>query len=217
MKEIELEKTRILKNERITDEVCLLTFEKHSHFQAGQVLSVTVNENIPPRIYSICSGEEDQAFTILFDVKYKGLLTPVMSELKEGDVIFTSRPYGNFVIPKDPAWLIATGTGIAPFRSALRSGKCDGKKIIHGAATREGFYFADEFSAMSPDGYIRCCSRERHEGFYYGRVTDYLRETKLSRDILYYLCGKTEMVVEVRDLLIQKGIPFNSIHTEIYF
>jgi ferredoxin--NADP+ reductase len=33
----------------------------------------------------------------------------------------------------------------------------------------------------------------------------------------YYLCGKALMVVEVRDLLISRGIPFENILSEIYF
>ncbi len=31
------------------------------------------------------------------------------------------------------------------------------------------------------------------------------------------LCGNAEMVVEVRDLLISRGIPFGQIRAEIYF
>lgn len=33
----------------------------------------------------------------------------------------------------------------------------------------------------------------------------------------YYLCGSADMVVEARDILISKGIPFGNIISEIYF
>ena len=33
----------------------------------------------------------------------------------------------------------------------------------------------------------------------------------------YYLCGSAEMVVDTRDILIEKGIPFENIVSEIYF
>jgi ferredoxin--NADP+ reductase len=36
-------------------------------------------------------------------------------------------------------------------------------------------------------------------------------------DQKYYLCGSAEMVVESREILISKGIPFNNIVAEIYF
>ncbi|HEY5511946.1 MAG TPA: hypothetical protein VIK10_13065 [Prolixibacteraceae bacterium] len=32
-----------------------------------------------------------------------------------------------------------------------------------------------------------------------------------------YLCGQALMVVEVRDLLIQKGIPYDHIYAKIFF
>jgi len=49
-------------------------------------------------------------------------------------------------------------------------------------------------------------------------VTDYLKSVAaLPGDYKYYLCGRAEMVVEARDILIAKGIPFNKIISEIYF
>jgi predicted ferric reductase len=44
--------------------------------------------------------------------------------LKPGDRLYVSHPYGQFLRPtqeKNVGW-IATGTGIAPFRSMMRSG-----------------------------------------------------------------------------------------------
>jgi ferredoxin--NADP+ reductase len=35
--------------------------------------------------------------------------------------------------------------------------------------------------------------------------------------VKYFICGQALMVVEIRDLLIQKGIPFENIMAEIYF
>jgi len=68
------------------------------------------------------------------------------------------------------------------------------------------------------DHYIRCCSREKSGSTFPGRVTDYLTEAGISDPgVNYYLCGRTSMVVETRDLLISKGIPFNKIFAEIYF
>jgi len=36
-------------------------------------------------------------------------------------------------------------------------------------------------------------------------------------DVMYYLCGKALMVVEVRDLLIEKGVRYENMLAEIYF
>jgi ferredoxin--NADP+ reductase len=39
----------------------------------------------------------------------------------------------------------------------------------------------------------------------------------LPTDENYYLCGSSEMVVETRDILVDKGVPFGNIIAEIYF
>jgi len=41
--------------------------------------------------------------------------------------------------------------------------------------------------------------------------------TVIPADIKYYLCGKALMVVETRDILIERGVPFSNILSEIYF
>ena len=65
---------------------------------------------------------------------------------------------------------------------------------------------------------MRCCSQEEDASVYHGRVTDYLLELEeIDPTLKYYLCGSAEMVVETRDILIQKGIPFDQIISEIYF
>jgi len=100
----------------------------------------------------------------------------------------------------------------------LRSGKGENKILIHGNRYLEQFVFFDEFSDKPGGNYIRCCSAESHMGVYPGRVTAYLEELQLpDPGLKYYLCGSAEMVVDTRDLLIEKGIPFDHIISEIYF
>jgi ferredoxin--NADP+ reductase len=80
------------------------------------------------------------------------------------------------------------------------------------------FYFEDELDLAFGNRYIRCCSRENDENIFHGRITAYLSEqTNFPEDYKYYLCGQALMVVEVRDLLIEKGIPYQNIVAEIYF
>lgn len=45
----------------------------------------------------------------------------------------------------------------------------------------------------------------------------YSQMDTLPRNYMYYLCGGGMMVIDVRDLLIEKGIPFGNILSEIYF
>ncbi len=49
-------------------------------------------------------------------------------------------------------------------------------------------------------------------------VTEYLsQQPALDPGLKYYICDSTEMVVDTRDILISKGIPFDQIVSEIYF
>lgn len=129
-----------------------------------------------------------------------------------------SKPYGGFIGDKRPAFWIATGTGIAPFYSMFRSGMENSKTLIHGVRKHNQFYFEDELEWALGNKYIRCCSQEQSCDVIHGRVTDYLKmREKLPTDQKYYICGKALMVVEVRDLLIEKGIPYENIIAEIYF
>ena len=128
-----------------------------------------------------------------------------------------SKPYGSFTGISEKAWWIATGTGIAPFYSMIKSGLGKNKKLIHGVRHLNQFYFEDEMEEALNENYIRCCSGETSCNTFPGRVTEYLNETQNLPEVMYYLCGQAMMVVEVRDLLINRGIRFENIMAEIYF
>ena len=108
--------------------------------------------------------------------------------------------------------------GIAPFFAMLQSGQAVNKTLIYGNRYLEQFHFHEEFSSVLGSQYIRCCTAERDMDVFRGRVTDYLGEhSDPDPNLKYYLCGSVEMVVDTRDILIEKGIPFDQIISEIYF
>jgi ferredoxin/flavodoxin---NADP+ reductase len=129
-----------------------------------------------------------------------------------------STPFGWFTSSNEPAWWIASGTGIAPFASMFYSGLGENKVIVHGAKYADSFYFQDDFAVGPCRQYVRCCSGEKKGGLYHGRLTRFLEESdNLPLNVSYYLCGKVEMVVDVRETLMKKGVPFQNIQSEIYF
>ena len=196
----------------------VLTLQQADPFIAGQTIKLAMDRETPPRIYSLCSGPADPAHEVVFTIRQGGQLTPALARLQAGDSLYASLPYGAFTDSAGPAWWIATGTGVAPFRSMLRGGLGQGKRLIHGARTADGFYFADELTTALGPRYQRCCSGGALADAHTGRVTDYLAQCPdLPTDHAYYLCGSEMMVVEVRDLLIARGIPFTRIFSEIYF
>lgn len=196
----------------------LLGFKRDFDFEPGQVLGVATEEDGPRRLYSICSGNRDEEVVLLFNVIDEGFLTPRLAVLEQGDPLWITEPRGTFTCSPGPAVWIATGTGIAPFYSMFRSGLSPGKRMIHGARYLEHFLFYDEFDAVLGDRYIRCCTGEEDPAVYPGRVTRYLQDQpQLDPQVKYYLCGSAEMVVDTRDVLIGKGVPFERIISEIYF
>ena len=202
----------------LTPHASLLTFKRKWSFEAGQVVGVAIGIGDNPRMYSLSGSTHDKDGEILFDVRPEGTLTPRLNKLRVGDKLLVSEPFGEFIGTHKPAWWIATGTGIAPFASMLRSGFGEHKKLIHGGSFSNSFYFEDEFKTALGNDYIRCCSQQTGEGLFPGRVTDWLTtQTDLPTDIIYYLCGKAEMVVDVRDLLISRHVPFDNIQSEIFF
>jgi ferredoxin/flavodoxin---NADP+ reductase len=205
-------------SEQLSSGIFLFGFPREFEFRAGQVIGISLEENGPRRLYSISSGERDDRVLILYNVVEEGYLTPRLAALETGDPIWITEPRGEFTSNTGPAVWIATGTGIAPFYSMLRSGLAADKVLIHGNRFLEQFHFYDEFLEVMGDRYIRCCTLEHSEDVYPGRVTEFLLESgRLDKHVNYYLCGSAEMVVDTRDVLISKGIPFDRIISEIYF
>jgi ferredoxin--NADP+ reductase len=201
----------------------VISFPRWFEFEAGQVVGIGLHAEDDARIYSIASGMHEQEAEILFDIKPEGYLTPKLADCKPGDTIFVSEPFGSFLGTKEAAWWIAAGTGIAPYRSMLRSGFGAGKWMIHGSRSKDNFYFSEEFSAAMGHHYVRCLSKPEEElpsdfQAFKGRVTDFLGTFDLlEKSLQYYLCGSAEMVIDCRELLLEKKVPYGNILAEVYF
>ncbi len=203
--------------QQISPEVFVLSIEPTGNFLPGQVIALTTNTRIAPRLYSICSAPHEKTMQILFSLKPDGELTPLLAQLKAGNTIWASAPFGAFLGNEHKAWWIAAGTGIAPFRSMMRSGLAQNKRLVHGGRFANQFYFQEEFIKQFGSDYIRCCSQETGEGLFHGRLTSWLKEQELPPQLTCFLCGSAEMVVETRDILIAKGVGIEKIISEIYF
>ncbi|MCK9206002.1 MAG: FAD-binding oxidoreductase [Salinivirgaceae bacterium] len=205
----------ITENISINGHAFLLKFKRPFDFKPGQILGITAHENITPRLYSIASSSLDEYISILYTLKAEGQLTPILAHLNPDDLIWITGPQGKFVFNNEPAWWIATGTGIAPFYSMFLTNQRP-LKLIHGGRKIEDIMFRPDLSLLGD--YIICCSQDSGDKIYPGRLTQYLNDFEnLPQHINYYICGNAEMVVDVRNLLIAKGINFRQVLTEIYF
>jgi len=208
---------RILSNTEISPGVFLLSVERTVQFRPGQTVKISLDDDLPPRIYSICSGTADPTLSVLYNIKEGGSLTPKLARLLPGDSLRLSEPGGTFFGTPEPALWIATGTGIAPFYSMLRSGLGHNKTLLHGVRTANQFYFDTEWITELGPRYHRFCSGERPEGIVHGRVNQFFDQPHEPLPPKVYICGQATMCVEIRDLLIARGVPFGNIIVEIYF
>ncbi len=207
----------ILSNIEISSDVFLLSVEREFQFDPGQTVKISLDQELPPRIYSICSGPEEDRLSVLYNIKEEGKLTPLLARLTRGDFIKLSEPGGTFIGTEEPALWIATGTGIAPFYSMLRAGLGFNKTLLHGVRYATQFYFDSDWEAELGARYHRFCSGERPEGMTHGHVNQFFDQPHGPLPKKVYICGQASMCVEIRDLLIAEGVPFGNILTEIYF
>ena len=164
-----------------------------------------------------------------------GAATALFEGLPEGGHVEASGPFGRFcLMPGDRNaryLLIATGTGVTPYRSMLpqlRSLMAErGVEVVllQGARTPAELLYGDEFRAFAdahPEfRYVPCLSRELppdpHPDVRHGYVQQHLGDVApdAARDIAY-LCGNPDMVDACFEALKGFGLPVPQIRREKY-
>ena len=141
-----------------------------------------------------------------------------LKRLKAGDKIGVDGPHGFFrfdpkKFPTQKFLFIATGTGVSPFHSFVRTYDELNYKLVHGVRYVEEAYDHADFDK----GKITLCTTGDDKGDFKGRVSDFLVNEKLGADTNCFLCGNSEMIYDVFDILTGKGIPVSNIYSEVYF
>lgn len=187
-------------------------------FKAGQHISLGIVGGNQSREYSIYSGENDPNLEVLIKEVQNGYFTPQLRRLKVGRVLEIHGPFGKFGMEPELAAhgkfvFIASGTGIAPFRSIIRTYPTIDYTIIHGVRYSEEAYDRDQYDSKR---YKLCTSRE-NKGDYYGRLTGYLKSCTFAPETHFDLCGNSDMIFDALEILKDKGFDRDQIHCEVYF
>ncbi len=187
-------------------------------FKAGQHISLGIVGGNQSREYSIYSGEQDEALEVLVKEVEKGYFTPQLRRLKVGSLVEIHGPFGKFGMEPEDAKngkfiFIASGTGIAPFRSIIRTYPGINYTLIHGVRYAEEAYDRQEYD---PASYVLCTSRD-NKGNYHGRLTGYLKTCTFAPMTHFNLCGNSNMIFDALEILKEKGFDRNQIHCEVYF
>ena len=203
----------------LTDETFSLKLPKARFaFRAGQHISLGIHGDYQSREYSIYSSENDPNLEVLVKEIDNGYFTPKLRKLKAGDLVEVHGPFGKFGMEASEARtgkfvFIASGTGIAPFRSMVRTYPGIDYTLIHGVRYAKESYDRDQYA---PDRYILCTSRDE-EGTYQGRLTGYLINCTFEPQTHFYLCGNSDMIFDALEILKEKGFERDQIHCEVYF
>ncbi len=204
----------------ITDSTFVIRLERNDlNFKSGQHINVGPANSIHTREYSIYSGENDDYIDILIKEISDGFISPVLKKQRPGNMLVVEEPAGYFSLPQnvneeDKLLFIASGTGISPFHSFIKTNPGLNYKILHGIRNNTEKYDADFYD---PSRYLTCTSRQKSRESYFGRVTDYMQEHPVEPDTHCYLCGNSSMIHDVYDLLEAQEVSTEMIHTEVYF
>ncbi|MDP9159004.1 MAG: FAD-dependent oxidoreductase [Acidobacteriota bacterium] len=204
-------------------------------FVAGQWLSLKHDkadgEEIT-RAYSIASPPSDgNRFALCMNRVQDGFMSNFLCDMREGDEIRCQGPFGDFILrpPVRDTIFVATGTGIAPFRSMLHwlledetRHQCKQLTLLFGNRTVTDIYYHDEFLKLAKKhpnfDYLPTLSRGDSDwkGLK-GYVQEHLPEIAGGRsDMHAYICGLDKMVKANRDLLKGLGWDRKSILYEKY-
>lgn len=197
-------------------------------FVPGQFvnLGLTVDGVFTKRSYSLASPPHLPAELFLVLVP-GGALTPHLYPLGIGDrVQMSPRGAGVFTLDHVPdareAWLICTGTGLAPYLSMMRSGEIfrrfDEIVLVHAVRHGRDLAYRDEIDQLVDQRgirYLPIVSRADEPGCLRGRIPGLIREGALERGAglpltpersHVLLCGNPAMIVDTTAALGERGL-----------
>jgi len=218
---------RLTRSELLSEKTKHLEFEIEEltsfDFVAGQFISVREprGDKFVTRAYSIASAPRgDNTFDLCLNRVDEGFMSNFLCDRLIGETARFHGPHGLFVLKPEMEDLIfvATGTGVAPFRSMAQDLFKRGQQspaarqvwLVYGTRYAEDIYYREEFEQMAAE----------HPNFHYistlsrppatwsggrGYVQEHVRRIVAGRnDMHVYICGLNEMVSSMRTLLIEE-------------
>lgn len=207
---------------------------EHFSFTPGQFISVIepVDGKEIIRPYSIASPRSGNRFSLCLNHVPDGLVSTYLFDLKPGDEVDIYEPLGYFTLrhPGRRAVFIATGTGIAPFRSMLLDHVPRTQPhvtLLFGVRYEDGLLYRAEFEKLAAEypTFRFMPTITRPTPFWTGltgRVQSHIDEALALhspgelKNVDVYVCGLREMVEDVRQELKHRGFDRKQIIYEEY-
>ncbi len=224
--------TTLSKKIEIADNVLELRFEKPEGFdyEAGQFIQFHIPgaEKSTLRSYSLASVPSDSHLDFCVKILEGGIASTYFKNMKEGDQLDFRGPNGRFILSNETSahLFVATGAGLAPIMGMIKEELENNmsKKpvdLLFGVRSEKDVFWTERLDEL----------KKAHDNFSYtlclsmpedisscnaleGRVTGHLPES--FENVHTYLCGSSEMVMEVRKAAIERGADAKAIHFEIF-
>lgn len=228
--------TRVIKTEDLTPRVKGISFQLEEGnsmtFKPGQFVQMYIpHEGKEQRTsYSIASPPFDpQRFDLCVTRVEGGVSSNFLHSMKVGDTIKAMGPLGRFTLPesleRDPVF-IATGSGIAPFRSMILEilKKKQDRRIylVFGNRFEEDIIYRNEWEKLKKDHpefrSLMTLSRPTDswtgpKGYVQDKITELVPDLS-EKD--FYICGLVKMINGVSEKLESLGVAKERIHFERY-
>jgi ferredoxin-NADP reductase len=198
-------------------------------FVPGQFVSLFHDFDGKPitRAYSIAGVPHANRFELCLNRVEDGKLSPYLFGMNRGDSIDMKGPYGTFVFREPhPTVMVATGTGVAPFRGMLTRRLPQDPQhaytLIFGVREENKLLYRREFEALeatySNFTFMPTLTRPpAHWTVRTGRVQAHLLDFLGDRrEVDVYICGLKAMVDDVRVKLKELGFERKQIIFEKY-
>jgi len=201
------------------------------HFIPGQFVSFAadIGDKKITRAYSLASTPDsgENRFELCLNLAPEGLFSHHLFRMQPGDTVEMRPPLGTFVLRQPPrdSLFIATGTGIAPFRSMLKAhlnASSPQFTLVFGVRHEAHLIYRGEFEELVcryPNfRFWPTLSRPQPSwGGRTGHVQTHIEEALAGRrDVDVYLCGLKLMVDDVRSRLKAAGFDRKQIFYEKY-
>lgn len=224
----------LIERQWLTPTVLALRFKPSKDFpyEGGQFLSLIVpssdGKREVKRAYSFASAFGDDLCELCVRIIPGGRGSTYLEALKPGDAFKIFAAYGHFSYKPAPGrsmCMIATGSGVAPFRSMVRSQSFheappEDATLIFGARKENEIIYPGFFESRGIQTVVAISDPGQGWKGFRGRVTDYLRTLPAHwawHTTDFYICGNADMGREVVEILRQgHGVSDAAIFLEIF-
>ena len=225
---------RLLESREIAPQVRHFVFEVEGSaplcYVPGQFVSLTAEIDGSPitRAYSFASAAGGSRFELCLNRVAEGKFSPFLFDLQPGDRVQMTGPWGGFIFrqPVEDSILIATGTGIVPFRAMLQEQLSRDSShtftLLFGVRYECSLLYRADFEQLAREhsNFRFWPTLSRPDPGWTGRaghVQAHLTEAiGERRDVNVFICGLAAMVDDVRSILKSSGFDRKRIICEKY-